>query len=61
MNRQDGQVGQIVVPRILKRSVVLFGHNTSVSLEEPFWQALRDIVRARDTTAASPRLAGRSY
>ena len=25
---------------ILKRSIVLLGHKTSVSLEEPFWRSL---------------------
>jgi predicted DNA-binding ribbon-helix-helix protein len=29
---------------VIKRSVVLAGHKTSVSLEEPFWQALKDIA-----------------
>ena len=29
---------------ILKRSVTLLGHKTSISLEEPFWQALREIA-----------------
>jgi predicted DNA-binding ribbon-helix-helix protein len=29
---------------IAKRSVVLAGHKTSVSLETEFWQALRDIA-----------------
>jgi predicted DNA-binding ribbon-helix-helix protein len=29
---------------ILKRSVSIAGHRTSVSLEEPFWQALREIA-----------------
>jgi predicted DNA-binding ribbon-helix-helix protein len=32
---------------IIKRSVVLAGHKTSVSLEEPFWQALKDIAKRR--------------
>lgn len=27
---------------IVKRSVAIAGHRTSVSLEEPFWDALRD-------------------
>ena len=27
-----------------KKSVVLFGHATSVSLEDEFWQALQDIA-----------------
>ena len=35
---------------IVKRSVVLAGHKTSVSLEEPFWRALKDIAASRRTT-----------
>lgn len=31
----------------VKRSVSIAGHRTSVSLEEPFWNALRDIAKAR--------------
>ncbi len=30
--------------RIRKRSVVIAGHATSVSLEEAFWSALKDIA-----------------
>jgi len=30
-----------------KHSVVLAGHKTSVSLEEPFWQGLKDIATSR--------------
>lgn len=30
---------------VCKRSVVLNGRKTSVSVEEPFWTALRDIAR----------------
>ena len=29
---------------ITKRSVVIGGHKTSVSLEEPFWNAVREIA-----------------
>jgi predicted DNA-binding ribbon-helix-helix protein len=32
---------------IVKRSVVIAGHSTSVSLEGPFWEALKDIAAAR--------------
>ena len=35
---------------IVKRSVVLAGRNTSVSLEEAFWQGLKDIATSRQTT-----------
>jgi predicted DNA-binding ribbon-helix-helix protein len=29
---------------IVKRSVAIAGHRTSISLEEPFWRALREIA-----------------
>jgi predicted DNA-binding ribbon-helix-helix protein len=32
---------------IVKRSVVIGGHKTSVSLEEPFWIALKQIAHAQ--------------
>ncbi len=32
---------------VKKRSVVLAGHRTSISLEEAFWQALREIAETR--------------
>jgi predicted DNA-binding ribbon-helix-helix protein len=35
---------------VVKRSVVLAGHKTSVSLEDAFWQALKDIATSRRTT-----------
>jgi len=35
---------------VVKRSVVIAGHKTSVSLEEPFWRALKDIAMRRRTT-----------
>lgn len=38
---------------IIKRSVVIRGHKTSVSLEQPFWDAFRDIAESgRVSTAA---------
>ncbi len=33
--------------RIRKRSVIIAGHATSVSLEEAFWSALKDIAGRR--------------
>ena len=32
---------------VVKRSVAIAGHRTSVSLEPPFWDALKDIAAAR--------------
>jgi len=29
---------------VVKRSVSIAGHRTSISLEEPFWEALREIA-----------------
>ena len=35
---------------IIKRSVVLAGHKTSVSLEDAFWRALKEIASGRQIT-----------
>jgi len=32
---------------VIKRSIVIAGHKTSVSLEDAFWQGLKDIAAAR--------------
>jgi predicted DNA-binding ribbon-helix-helix protein len=42
---------------VVKRSVVLAGHKTSVSLEDAFWNSLREIARGRQMTL-SALLAG---
>ena len=33
---------------VIKRSIVIAGHKTSVSLEDGFWNGLRDIAASRD-------------
>jgi predicted DNA-binding ribbon-helix-helix protein len=35
---------------IVKRSIVVAGHKTSVSLEDAFWRGLKDIARERNMT-----------
>jgi predicted DNA-binding ribbon-helix-helix protein len=35
---------------VVKRSIVIGGHKTSVSLEDAFWRGLKDIAGGRDTT-----------
>jgi predicted DNA-binding ribbon-helix-helix protein len=35
---------------IVKRSIVVDGHKTSVSLEDEFWKAFREIANERDLT-----------
>ena len=35
---------------VVKRSVVVAGHKTSVSLEDQFWEGVREIAKARRVT-----------
>ena len=35
---------------VVKRSIVIAGHKTSVSLEDAFWKGLKDIAGERDAT-----------
>jgi predicted DNA-binding ribbon-helix-helix protein len=35
---------------VIKRSVIIAGHKTSVSLEDAFWKGLREVADQRDMT-----------
>jgi predicted DNA-binding ribbon-helix-helix protein len=35
---------------VIKRSIVIAGHKTSVSLEDAFWRGLKEIAICRDKT-----------
>jgi predicted DNA-binding ribbon-helix-helix protein len=35
---------------VIKRSIVIAGHKTSVSLEDAFWKGLKDIAAGRHST-----------
>jgi predicted DNA-binding ribbon-helix-helix protein len=35
---------------VVKRSIVIAGHKTSVSLEDAFWKGLKEIASGRDIT-----------
>jgi len=35
---------------VVKRSIIIGGHKTSVSLEHAFWQAFKDIAALRNMT-----------
>jgi predicted DNA-binding ribbon-helix-helix protein len=35
---------------VIKRSIVVAGHKTSVSLEDDFWDALKEIARVNRVT-----------
>jgi predicted DNA-binding ribbon-helix-helix protein len=36
----------------MKHSIVIDGHKTSISIEEPFWNGLREIAVAKGTTVS---------
>jgi predicted DNA-binding ribbon-helix-helix protein len=38
--------------QVIKRSVVIDGHKTSVSLEDAFWSSLKTIAQAQGATVA---------
>jgi predicted DNA-binding ribbon-helix-helix protein len=38
---------------VIKRSIVVAGHKTSVSLEDPFWNALKAIAGGRNMTLSN--------
>lgn len=38
---------------VIKRSIVIAGHKTSVSLEDPFWSELKDIAERQRLTLSS--------
>jgi predicted DNA-binding ribbon-helix-helix protein len=42
--------GQQMKSPVVKRSVVIAGHKTSVSLENAFWQGLKEIAQGRRAT-----------
>ena len=44
------QIGGLVKSPVVKRSIVLDGHKTSVSLEDAFWKGLKDIAARRVMT-----------
>lgn len=43
----------ILSERVVKRSVTIAGHTTSVSIEEPFWNALKTIAAKEKRPLAS--------
>jgi predicted DNA-binding ribbon-helix-helix protein len=40
------------MPRPVKRSFTIGGHRTSISLEAPFWEALREIAKLEKKSLA---------
>jgi len=58
MSRIYYKWGRFMKSLVIKRSVVVAGHKTSVSLEDAFWDAMQKIAMAKGTTRA--RLIGQS-
>jgi predicted DNA-binding ribbon-helix-helix protein len=42
--------GQTVKSSVSKRSIIIAGHKTSVSIEDAFWNGLKEIASERDMT-----------
>ena len=47
------QMGVFMKSSVVKRSIVLAGNKTSVSLEEAFWRALKEIACGRQITVSN--------
>lgn len=46
-------MGDILSAKPVKRSVTIAGHMTSVTIEEPFWNALRSIAKTQGRPLSS--------
>ncbi|PZQ48102.1 MAG: aryl-sulfate sulfotransferase [Micavibrio aeruginosavorus] len=46
-------MGDILSEKVVKRSVSIAGHTTSVSLEAPFWTALQRLAKAEKRSLAA--------
>jgi predicted DNA-binding ribbon-helix-helix protein len=49
----QGRGGSVMKSLVVKRSVVFGGNKTSVSLEDAFWNSLREIARYRQVTLSA--------
>jgi predicted DNA-binding ribbon-helix-helix protein len=50
--RVKGATGALMKSLVVKRSIVIDKHKTSVSLEEAFWSDLKKIARAQEATVS---------
>ena len=46
------QLEHIKKSAVIKRSILINGHKTSVSLENEFWRGLHDVARSKNVPAA---------
>ena len=47
------RMGVAMKSRVVKRSLVVGGHKTSVSLEDDFWIGLKEVAGTRQTTVSN--------
>ncbi len=52
-NEADASLKPAPSMTICKRSLAIAGHRTSISLEEVFWQGLRQIAQHRNVSVAA--------
>lgn len=50
---RDSQLPKAAPSAVSKRSLAIAGHRTSISLEEAFWQGLRQLAQSRDISVAA--------
>lgn len=50
MTNQQKSISEIINAPIVKRSVVIAGHASSVSIESPFWEELKQIAKQQNTS-----------
>jgi len=43
----------VLKSRVVKRSVAVSGHKTSISLEDAFWRSFREIAQSRQATLST--------
>ena len=53
MSDHGGLWGALMKSSVIKRSVVIDGHKTSVSLEDAFWDDLKEIAHAQQATLSA--------
>jgi predicted DNA-binding ribbon-helix-helix protein len=46
-------VTSAMINRVVKRSLTIRGHKTSISLEQPFWDVLKQIAQERSLSMAA--------
>jgi predicted DNA-binding ribbon-helix-helix protein len=57
MSRIYNAKGAVMNSVVIKRSVVVAGHKTSISLEDPFWKSLKEIAGGQHMTLSALLIA----